>query len=65
MTTCTTDCRSVDGVTVGLIDSIIAIARVLSKRDMGSYDVQEALADLLADEDVASIMRTTCNRDQT
>lgn len=29
-----TDCRSEEGITVGLCDSLIAIARVLAKRDL-------------------------------
>lgn len=53
-----TDCRSEDGITVGLIDGIIAAARVLSKRDLSSPAVVEALKDIRADEDVAIITRT-------
>lgn len=52
----TTDCRSFDGVTVGLIDSIITAARVLKHRDKTSPDVQEALADLRDDQDVAELL---------
>jgi len=44
--TCSTDCRSSDGVTVGLIDGIITMARVLRSRQMDSLEVSEALADL-------------------
>lgn len=56
MTEVTTDCRSFDGVTVGLIDSIITSARVLSHRDKTSIAVREALADLREDEDVKNLM---------
>jgi hypothetical protein len=59
----TTDCRTEDGVTVGLIDSIIFLARVIAPRletrgiDLGSHadSVQHALLDLEGDEDVAKV----------
>lgn len=47
------DCRSPEGVTVGLIDGIIATARVLRVRDTSHPAVVEALRDVAADEDVA------------
>lgn len=50
------DCRSPEGVTVGLIDGIIAAARVLRGRDLSHPAVREALADLAEDEDVASLL---------
>lgn len=53
---CTTDCRSEVGVTVGLIDGLIAIARVLAQRDLSPAEAQEALADLRADEDMARVL---------
>jgi hypothetical protein len=53
---CSTDCRSEIGVTVGLIDALIAIARVLALRDLSPRDVREALADLQADEDLARVL---------
>lgn len=53
-----TDCRTDIGVTVGLIDGIIAIARVLAKRDLSSLEVREALSDLRADEDIAQLLNT-------
>lgn len=56
MAECTTDCRSVDGITVGLIDSIITAARVLRGRDQSSEAVAMALEDLRADEDVRAVM---------
>ena len=52
-----TDCRTDDGITVGLIDAIISIARVLRYRDMSSVSVKEALADLRQDEDIAKILQ--------
>lgn len=56
MTITKTDCRSDVGVTVGLIDGIIAMARVLRTKDQSSEEVQEALKDLRADEDVAALL---------
>lgn len=53
---CNTDCRSDIGITVGLIDGIIAMARVLKSRGQLSEEVQQALADLRADEDIAVLM---------
>lgn len=46
-----TDCRSDEGVTVGLLDSVITLCRVLRGRDIASDAVQEALKDLAQDED--------------
>lgn len=53
-----TDCREEEGITVGLIDAIISIARILAKRDLTTHAVVEALADLRADEDIALILKT-------
>lgn len=50
------NCRTDDGVTVGLIDGIIAIARVLAKRDLSSQGIKEALLDLQQDEDIAFLL---------
>lgn len=52
----TTDCRSEEGVTIGLVDAIIAVVRILSKRDLSPASVQEALKDLASDEDLATIL---------
>lgn len=46
-----TDCRTDEGVTVGLIDALIAICRVLRKRSLSDGAIQEALRDLACDED--------------
>ncbi|MBX4189829.1 hypothetical protein KW791_00825 [Candidatus Parcubacteria bacterium] len=51
-----TDCRDEDGITVGLVDSIISIARILVKRDLASPAVSEALKDLQNDEDVSKVV---------
>ena len=51
------DCRSEEGVTVGLIDALISIGRILSKRDLAtSYHVKEALKDFLLDADMKLIL---------
>lgn len=50
------DCRSESGITIGLIDGMIAIARVLSKRDLANPAVGEALKDLQADEDISFLL---------
>lgn len=41
------ECKSVDGITVGLLDAINGILPVLVDRDLTSESVQEALEDLL------------------
>lgn len=51
-----TDCRSDDGITVGLIDTIINSARLLKGRDMMPPAVQEAMRDLRHDEDVERLV---------
>ena len=56
MANCNTDCRSAEGVTVGLIDGLITIARVLTLRDLSPAAVQEALIDLRSDEDLARVL---------
>lgn len=56
MTETTTDCRSFDGVTVGLIDTIINCSRLLKHRDKTAPAVQEAMADLRHDEDVEALI---------
>ncbi len=52
-----TDCRSETGVTVGLIDSLIFICRILAERDLTSHAAVEALKDLGVDEDFLFITR--------
>jgi len=51
------DCRSEEGITVSLIDALIAIGRVLARRDLGSSGhVKEALKDLALDADIQLIL---------
>lgn len=54
------DCRSEEGITIGLIDSLISISRVLRPRlDRSNMteSVQDALFDLIGDEDLDYILR--------
>lgn len=61
-----TDCRSEDGITVGLIDAVMAICGTLAAKglaDRGTKDVlsdpvAEALYDLQCNEDVKRILST-------
>jgi hypothetical protein len=50
-------CKTPDGITVGLIDGMIAIARVLKQRDLTSPGVQEALTDLAQDDDIKDLIQ--------
>lgn len=51
-----TDCRTEEGITVGLIDSLISICRVLSKRDLAGHAAVEALRDFWPDPDVQKVI---------
>lgn len=53
-----TDCRSDEGVTVGLIDTIINSARLLKGRAV-TPAVMSAVEDLLQDEDLRSLLATS------
>lgn len=46
-----TNCRTEEGITVGLVDALISICRVLAPRDLDNAAVQEALKDMFRDED--------------
>ena len=50
-----TDCRSEEGVTVGLIDALIAICRPLATRDLATPATCAALEDLRSDSDALAI----------
>lgn len=52
----TTDCRTEEGITVAIIDTIINQFRLLRGRNLSSNPVQEALKDLFNDEDQSFIM---------
>ncbi len=46
-----TDCRNPIGVTVGILDAIIVLCRLLKGRDLSNLETKEALKDLKSDED--------------
>lgn len=48
-------CRDVTSVTVGLVESIRAISRVLATRDLTPPEVQVAFTDLGTDEDFITV----------
>lgn len=48
-----TNCREEIGITVGMIDGLIAQIRVLRDRDIDNEEVREVLKDLGDDEDFA------------
>lgn len=50
------DCRTEKGVSIGLVDAIIAILRVLKDRDLSDADIQEALKDFVGDEDLKTVL---------
>jgi hypothetical protein len=50
------ECRSEEGITEGLIDSLIYICRILAKRDLTPDNVQGALADFSEDEDLRTVL---------
>ncbi len=52
-----TNCRSEIGVTVGIIDAIITLCRLLHERDMSGDEVAQALQDLGHDENFAGLLR--------
>lgn len=53
------DCRSEEGITIGLVDAIISIGRILSERDLtSSVNVLEALKDLRSDEDLKRLFES-------
>jgi hypothetical protein len=53
---CMTDCQTEDGITVGIIDSIITASHILSKRDLTSVDVFEAISDLKSQSFLVSLI---------
>ena len=51
-----TECRSVTGIAVSLIEGIIATSRVLWMMDLSSGEVQEALKDLKGTYELEMLM---------
>lgn len=55
-----TDCRTDNGVAVGLLDGIISQVRVLRKHyewELASSEARAALADMASDEDIRWLLR--------
>lgn len=52
------DCRSEDEITLGLVDALIAVSRVLAPRLIGDLpeEVREALRDLRGDGDIKAVV---------
>ena len=48
--------RDDEKITIGLIDSLINVAKVLASRDFATIPVKNALLNLADDEDVKSVM---------
>ena len=46
-----TDCKSEEGITVGLIDAVITISRIIKLRTIDTPAIDNALIDLSTDED--------------
>lgn len=59
------DCRSAEGITVGGIDAIITLARLLADRPLVGTHVRDALADFATDEDVARLLGAADRADPT
>lgn len=52
------DCRSEEGITLGLIDAILSISRILVSRNLKeSKTIEDALLDLCTDEDLAFLLQ--------
>lgn len=51
-----TDCRSAEGIAVGLIDGMLAAARVLCGQDLTSPPVVEAMKDFAQDEGIQRLL---------
>lgn len=55
----TTDCRSAEGITVGLIDGMIAMARIIESRSKDSHAVRQALEDFGSDGSIHSMLSSS------
>jgi hypothetical protein len=51
-----TDCRTDEGITVSIIDTIINSFRLLKDRKLTTVPVQQAMLDLYSDEDVRQVI---------
>lgn len=50
------DCKSPEGITIGLIDALMTIAAVIRERDITAEITQEALQDLSQDRDLRALI---------
>jgi len=50
------ECKTETGITVGLLDAIITLANALEERDWSPIEVQEALKDIRANDNLHKIM---------
>lgn len=50
------DCREEHGITIGAIDSIITLARLIVHRNFENPNIKSALRDLQSDEDLKYIL---------
>lgn len=50
------DCASDEGITIGLIDGMIAMARIVASRDWSHPAVREALADFKQDATLRTLL---------
>ena len=57
MTDTHTDCRDSIGVTVGILDAIMVLCRLLKGRDLSNLETKEALKDLKNDEDFKFLIK--------
>lgn len=51
-----TDCRTKDGVRVGILDAIVTLCRCLPRGGLTTCAVDEALRDIAGDEDFAYLL---------
>lgn len=59
----TIDCRSEEGITIGLIDTIITAAHALQGRDLAHPEVTEAIRDLQSDAELRELLMRSVGLD--
>lgn len=60
----TVDCRSKEGITIGLVDTILTAAHLLADRDLSGREVREALEDLLGDPELKTVLAAAANAER-
>lgn len=55
------DCRTPTGETIGIIDAVVTLSRLLQERDLSAPEVQKALKDMAANEGFIHLVRE-CQR---